>query len=111
MAVADQALQDSLDWLNKEGDVAILDATNTTRERRQLIYETVVLKNGIKCLFLGKLSFSDGPRIVCLKMILLKRFYWKILQKIEERSSRLIFVIIIAGQGHNHIHCAYLTLA
>jgi hypothetical protein len=30
-AVADAALRDTLNWLEHEGDVAIFDATNTTR--------------------------------------------------------------------------------
>jgi hypothetical protein len=29
--VADSALTDTLEWLEREGDVAIFDATNTTR--------------------------------------------------------------------------------
>ena len=53
VAVADQALQDTLRWVQEGGDVAIFDATNTTRERRQMVYETIVLKHGFKCLFLG----------------------------------------------------------
>ena len=31
------ALDDMLNWLNKGGRVAIYDATNTTRDRRQMI--------------------------------------------------------------------------
>lgn len=36
-AVALLALEDMLDWLSKEGEIGIFDATNSTEERRQLI--------------------------------------------------------------------------
>jgi len=61
-AVADTVLKDSLAYLEKEGDVAIFDATNTTRERRQIIYDTVVVKHQFKCLFLE--SICDNPQLV-----------------------------------------------
>jgi len=60
VAVADQALQDTLRWVQEGGDVAIFDATNTTRERRQMVYDTIVLKHGFKCLFLGIHIFFDN---------------------------------------------------
>jgi len=62
LAVADAALQDTLNFLKEEGDVAIFDATNTTRERRQMVYDTVVLKHGYKCLFLE--SICDSPQLI-----------------------------------------------
>eukprot|EP00090_Calanus_glacialis_P047292 TRINITY_DN9740_c0_g1_i1.p1 TRINITY_DN9740_c0_g1~~TRINITY_DN9740_c0_g1_i1.p1 ORF type:complete len:496 (+),score=111.89 TRINITY_DN9740_c0_g1_i1:228-1715(+) len=61
-AVADAALKDTLEYLDREGDVAIFDATNTTRERRQIIYDTVVVKNQFKCLFLE--SICDNPQLI-----------------------------------------------
>jgi len=61
-AVSDAALQDTINYLDKEGDVAIFDATNTTRERRQKIYETVVVKNQLKCLFLE--SICDNQELI-----------------------------------------------
>ncbi len=36
---AQHALEDMCNYLSDEGEVAIFDATNTTRERRQLIYD------------------------------------------------------------------------
>jgi hypothetical protein len=36
---AQNALEDMCNYLADEGEVAIFDATNTTRERRQLIYD------------------------------------------------------------------------
>jgi len=62
VAVADSALQDTLVWLQQEGDVAIFDATNTTLKRRQMVYDTVVLKHGFKCLFLE--SICDSPQLI-----------------------------------------------
>ena len=35
------------------GKVAIFDATNTTRERRKIVYDKIVNQNGLKCMFLG----------------------------------------------------------
>ena len=61
-AVADAALKDTLEYLDREGDVAIFDATNTTRERRQIIFDTVVVKNQFKCLFLE--SICDNPQLI-----------------------------------------------
>ena len=36
---AQHALEDMCNYLADEGEVAIFDATNTTRDRRQLIYD------------------------------------------------------------------------
>lgn len=36
---AQHALEDMCNYLSDEGEVAIFDATNTTRQRRQLIYD------------------------------------------------------------------------
>ena len=60
-AVADAALQDTLGFLRQDGDVGIFDATNTTRERRQKIFDQVK-ENGFKCLFLE--SVCDNPKLI-----------------------------------------------
>ena len=65
VAVADAALQDTLRWVQEGGDVAIFDATNTTRERRQMVYDTIVLKHGFKCLFLGINAFLLKYNLKC----------------------------------------------
>jgi len=67
VAVANQALNDTLDWLESEGEVAIFDATNTTKERRQMVYHTVVTKRGFKCLFLE--SICDSPQLIQTNII------------------------------------------
>lgn len=38
-------LENLLDWLEREGDLAVFDATNTTRKRRQTVYEVCKQKN------------------------------------------------------------------
>src|SRR5262245_33574422 len=39
LEVAKRALDDLFDWVREEGEIAIYDATNTTRARRELIME------------------------------------------------------------------------
>jgi len=49
----ESALSDALGWLQSGGgDVAIFDATNTTRERRATVYDRIVCQSGLKCMFL-----------------------------------------------------------
>jgi len=61
-AVADEALKDATNWLKDQGEVVIFDATNTTLERRKMIYERVVIGCGFKCLFLE--SICDNPSLI-----------------------------------------------
>lgn len=57
------ALTDMCKWLDSgDGEVAVYDATNTTRERRKLIYEQVVEKCGFKLFFVE--SICDDPNII-----------------------------------------------
>ena len=60
-AVADAALNDTLKFLREEGEIAIFDATNTTRARRQRIND-MVKENGFKCLFLE--SVCDNQQLI-----------------------------------------------
>jgi len=61
--VCEDGLQDVLDWLEKnEGEVAVFDATNTTRERRKYLYQKVVLEKGFKLFFVE--SICDDPKII-----------------------------------------------
>ena len=46
-------MDDALGWIKSGGRVAIFDATNTTRERRKIVFDKIVYKNGLKCMFLG----------------------------------------------------------
>nr|CAD7264783.1 unnamed protein product [Timema shepardi] len=45
------AMEDATHWLNSEGNIAILDATNTTRDHRQAVYNYFVSQLGFKLLF------------------------------------------------------------
>uniref|UniRef100_T1JAT7 6-phosphofructo-2-kinase domain-containing protein n=1 Tax=Strigamia maritima TaxID=126957 RepID=T1JAT7_STRMM len=56
------ALEDVCKWLKESGEVAVFDATNTTRERRKQIHEIVVGKFGFKCFFVE--SICDDPHII-----------------------------------------------
>lgn len=56
------ALEDMCKWLEEEGEVAVYDATNTTRERRKLIYNTVCERFGFKLFFIE--SVCIDPKII-----------------------------------------------
>ena len=56
------ALGDAIEWLKLEGEVAIFDATNTTKERRKMVYDTVVIKNSFKCVYLE--SICDNRNLI-----------------------------------------------
>lgn len=54
------ALDDAINWLKTgSGDVAIFDATNTTRERRHNVFNRIVIQNHLRCMFLESICTSD----------------------------------------------------
>jgi len=54
------ALVAAIGWLKTgDGYVAIFDATNTTKERRQHVFTRIVLQNELKCMFLESICTSD----------------------------------------------------
>ncbi|XP_049291884.1 6-phosphofructo-2-kinase/fructose-2,6-bisphosphatase-like isoform X1 [Anopheles funestus] len=59
---AELALEDVCNWLENGGEVAVFDATNSTRDRRQMIREIVVKKMGYKLFFVE--SICDDPSII-----------------------------------------------
>jgi broad specificity phosphatase PhoE/predicted kinase len=60
-ALAVEALDDMLEWLVADGDVAIYDATNTTRERRALVSKHCE-EHGVRHLFVE--TVCDDPEII-----------------------------------------------
>lgn len=61
-AAAKQAVEDMLKWYNEEnGIVAVLDATNSTRQRREWILE-VCKENDLLPMFIE--SFCDRPAVI-----------------------------------------------
>lgn len=59
---AQKALDDMCSWLTNEGEVAIFDATNTSRERRDLIYEFCTKQYCFKLFFVE--SICDDPKVI-----------------------------------------------
>lgn len=59
---AKRALEDMCNWLNNAGEVAIFDATNTSRERRELINDYCT-KNFCFRLFFVE-SICDDPKVI-----------------------------------------------
>ncbi|XP_066285487.1 6-phosphofructo-2-kinase/fructose-2,6-bisphosphatase-like isoform X9 [Branchiostoma lanceolatum] len=56
------ALADMSLWLEGEGEVAVFDATNTTRERRQLVMDYCQQEKNFKVFFIE--SMCDDPEVV-----------------------------------------------
>ncbi|KAF8793376.1 Fructose-2 like protein [Argiope bruennichi] len=56
------ALEDVCTWLTNEGEVAVYDATNTTRDRRKMIHDLVCEKYGFKLFFIE--SVCSDPSII-----------------------------------------------
>ncbi|KAK2173714.1 hypothetical protein NP493_854g01030 [Ridgeia piscesae] len=59
---ARDALEDVCEWLDGGGEVAVFDATNTTRSRRQLIYEFLTVNHSYKTFFVE--SVCTDARII-----------------------------------------------
>ena len=55
---AQNALEDMCNYLADEGEVAIFDATNTTRERRQVIYNYCAYKYCFRVFFVESICDS-----------------------------------------------------
>ena len=62
MEVLGNAVRDMMRYLNRGGEVAILDGTNVTRDRRKLITDEVKLQDGFQTLFIE--SVCDDPEII-----------------------------------------------
>ena len=61
--VCDQGLEDAIRFIENDGvEVVVFDATNTTIERRKLLYEKVVMQHGYKLFFVE--SVCDDESII-----------------------------------------------
>lgn len=60
--VCQDALKDVCQWLEKDGEVAVFDATNSTQERRKRIHKHIVEEMGYKLFFVE--SICDDPSII-----------------------------------------------
>ncbi|XP_022298767.1 6-phosphofructo-2-kinase/fructose-2,6-bisphosphatase-like isoform X8 [Crassostrea virginica] len=56
------AIDDACNFLQNGGEVAVVDATNTTRERRKLLFDIIHVKYKFKLFFIE--SICDDPTIV-----------------------------------------------
>lgn len=56
------ALEDVLRYLNRGGEIGILDGTNTTKDRRELIRDRVALENGYDILWIESICDTDHVR-------------------------------------------------
>ncbi|XP_056001487.1 6-phosphofructo-2-kinase/fructose-2,6-bisphosphatase 1-like isoform X6 [Ostrea edulis] len=56
------AIDDACNFLQNGGEVAVLDATNTTRERRKLLFDIIQVQYKFKLFFVE--SICDDPTIV-----------------------------------------------
>ena len=57
--ICQKGLDDVFNYLeNEEGEVAVFDATNTTKKRRRKLYEKVVVEKGFKLFFVESICFD-----------------------------------------------------
>ncbi|KAL7418435.1 Fructose-2,6-bisphosphatase [Cryptotrichosporon argae] len=66
--LAEESLESLIAWLKKDGNVGIMDATNSTVERRNKIRERVSKERGLQVLFLE--SFCDDPAVIAANVAL-----------------------------------------
>nr|VZI06295.1 unnamed protein product [Spirometra erinaceieuropaei] len=61
MKAASDALDDLTEWLEADGEIAVFDATNTTRARREMVYNHCV-KHKFKVIFVE--SICDNKKVI-----------------------------------------------
>ncbi|GMK56261.1 hypothetical protein CspeluHIS016_0301010 [Cutaneotrichosporon spelunceum] len=66
--LAGESLDSLIAWLKKEGNVGIMDATNSTRERRAWIRDRVAREPGLHLMFLE--SVCDDPEVIAANIAL-----------------------------------------
>jgi len=58
--VCQDALEDMFSWMDVDGEVAVFDATNTTRERRKFLHHQIVVERGYKLFFVESICNDDS---------------------------------------------------
>ena len=59
--ICQKGLEDVLHYLEHEnGEVAVFDATNTTKKRRRTLYNTIVVEKGFKLFFVESVCFDES---------------------------------------------------
>ncbi|WWC72004.1 uncharacterized protein I206_105963 [Kwoniella pini CBS 10737] len=66
--LANESLESLISWLKKEGNVGIMDATNSTRDRREWIRHRVAQEPNLQLMFLE--SFCDDPVVIAANVAL-----------------------------------------
>ncbi|RSH91861.1 Fructose-2,6-bisphosphatase [Saitozyma podzolica] len=66
--LAEESLEALIDWLKKEGNVGIMDATNSTFDRREKIRHRVAQESGLQLLYLE--SFCNDPAVIAANVAL-----------------------------------------
>ncbi|WVO21152.1 uncharacterized protein IAS62_002458 [Cryptococcus decagattii] len=66
--LAEESLEALIAWLKKEGNVGIMDATNSTIDRREKIKKRVDKEPGLQVLYLE--SFCDDPVVIATNIAL-----------------------------------------
>ncbi|WRT70241.1 uncharacterized protein IL334_007236 [Kwoniella shivajii] len=66
--LANETLESLISWLKKNGNVGIMDATNSTRERREWIRHRVAQEPDLQLMFLE--SFCDDPVVIAANVAL-----------------------------------------
>lgn len=59
--ICQKGLEDVLNYLeNENGEVAVFDATNTTKKRRKTLYDKIVVEKGFKLFFVESICFDES---------------------------------------------------
>ncbi|CAD6588735.1 MAG: Fructose-2,6-bisphosphatase [Tremellales sp. Tagirdzhanova-0007] len=66
--LAEESLESLIDWLKREGNVGIMDATNSTFERRESIRQRVSREPSLQLLYLE--SFCNDPTVIAANVAL-----------------------------------------
>lgn len=66
--LAEESLESLISWLKKEGNVGIMDATNSTIDRREKIKSRIDKEPGLQVLYLE--SFCDDPVVIATNIAL-----------------------------------------